>query len=320
MNLTKISKNSRFYCLANLGLGELSFSLVDYRNNYFTSDNPDKILEFYNGFDDSYQLIKWMKERPRGVANIHEVDGSKDIIVVIPTVDFNGKYAKECRNSVFKGLHIIFVESGIDFYFNYAHNCNVGIRTAMEYNPTWVIVSNDDMYKIDDISLLQHELEAISNTEYNAIFTKPSKYHSIPCKLSKPMLTRSFLFIMLGKYRRMQLNLEKKFGIRFFLPPKSGYWRFLFGKGAEVISIADFGIYSSEFIKKSLRLYDDVCINSSEDMDVSLRVYYSNNFRTVEFRIGDYMGSSLGNNSERRLRDLAGMAYVNHKLRENILK
>ncbi|MEM3860085.1 MAG: hypothetical protein QW478_11905 [Candidatus Micrarchaeaceae archaeon] len=83
-----------------------------------------------------------MKERPKGRAEIIEVEGDKEIIVVIPTADFNGKYAKECRENIFKGLHIIFVESGFpkDPYFNYAHNCNVGIKKAMEYNPKWIVV------------------------------------------------------------------------------------------------------------------------------------------------------------------------------------
>ena len=88
---------------------KLFFSLVDYRNNYFASDNPDKIIEFYNGFEDCDQLIQWMKERPKGVNTIYEVEGDKDIIVVIPTADFNGKYARECRENIFRGLHIVFV-------------------------------------------------------------------------------------------------------------------------------------------------------------------------------------------------------------------
>ena len=123
------------------------FSLVDYRNNYFTSDDPNKIIEFYNGFENRDQLIQWMRERPKGIANIHEFEGDKDIIVVIPTADFDGKYARECRDNIFKGLHIIFVESGEvpDPYFNYAHNCNVGISKAMKYNPKWIILSNDDI-------------------------------------------------------------------------------------------------------------------------------------------------------------------------------
>ena len=123
----------------------LTFSLVDYRNQYFVNDDPDKIIEFYNGFRSQDQLIQWMKERPRGTAKIHEVDGIRDIIVVITTADFNGRYAKECRENIFKGLYMIFVESAEmpDPYFNNAHNINVGIEKAMEYNPKWIVFSGD---------------------------------------------------------------------------------------------------------------------------------------------------------------------------------
>lgn len=130
--------------LARVTLRERSMSSVAVIKD--SSNNPS----FYNGFENREQLIQWMRERPKGVANIYEVEGDSDIIVVIPTADFNGKYARECRNNIFNGLHIIFVESGEvpDPYFNYAHNCNVGVKKAMEYNPKWVVVSNDDMVKL----------------------------------------------------------------------------------------------------------------------------------------------------------------------------
>ncbi len=84
---------------------------------------------------------------------------------MIPTADFNGNYAKECRDNIFKGLHIVFVESGGrgDFYFNFAHNCNVGIKKAMEYNPKWVVFSGDDAYKIDSPNILRSQLKEIDN-------------------------------------------------------------------------------------------------------------------------------------------------------------
>ena len=156
MASNKILNISRLRCPIEFQYDEFFFSLVDYRNNYFTSDDPYRIIEFYNGFENRDQLIRWMKERPRGIANIHEVEGDKDIIVVIPTADFNGKYAKECRDNIFKGLHIVFVESAEipDPYFNGAHNVNVGIRKAMGYNPKWVVFSGDDMYKIDEVTKL----------------------------------------------------------------------------------------------------------------------------------------------------------------------
>ena len=196
---------SLFYCHIKYQENCLFFSLVDYRNNYFTGDNPDKILEFYSGFENREQLIKWMKERPKGVSNIHEVDGDKDIIVVIPTVDFDGKFSKECRESIFKGLHIVFVESGVDFYFNYAHNCNVGIRKAMEYKPKWVVVSNDDMIKIDPIEILINGLKSINNERYFSVFTKQSKYHSMPQMIVTP---RRKLFSLFLFAKRIYLKLK----------------------------------------------------------------------------------------------------------------
>ena len=172
MNSGKFLNNSRLYCHAKYPEKEIFFSLVDYHNNYFTSDDPDKSIEFYKGFDNREQLINWMRERPKGSSNIHEIEGENDIVVVIPTADFNGKFAIDCRESIFKGLHIIFVESGGrgDFYFNIAHNCNVGIRKAMVYNPKWVVVSNDDMYKIDGVEVLKTEIDKVDDDKYDIIF------------------------------------------------------------------------------------------------------------------------------------------------------
>ncbi|MEM3860457.1 MAG: hypothetical protein QW478_13865, partial [Candidatus Micrarchaeaceae archaeon] len=141
---------------------DLFFSTTWCRDRLFASDNPNDILKFYDTFSNRDELIQWMKERPKGTAEIIEVEGDKEIIVVIPTADFYGKYAKECRENIFKGLHIVFVASGFpkDPYFNFAHTCNVGIKKAMEYNPKWIVYSNDDMFKIDDVSKLKKELKA----------------------------------------------------------------------------------------------------------------------------------------------------------------
>ena len=160
----EISMN-RLRCPLIRDFKDLFFSLVDYHNSFFMSNDPKKILEFYDHFKNREELIRWMKERPHGATYIHEVEGDKDIVVVIPTSDFNGKFAKTCRNEIFKGLHMIFVESGGigDFYFNYAHNCNAGIKKALEYNPKWIILSNDDIEKIHPIELLIKELNNFNN-------------------------------------------------------------------------------------------------------------------------------------------------------------
>jgi hypothetical protein len=312
----KILNLGRLRCPIEYLQEELFFSLVDYRNNYFTSNDPKKILEFYNGFDNRDQLIQWMRERPQGVANILEVEGDKEIIVVIPTADFSGKYARECRANIFKGLHIIFVESGEvpDPYFNYAHNVNVGIKKAMEYNPKWIVISNDDMYKIDDISVLVSNLSNFNNDKIDAIFTGESKYHSIV----KTLIKRNYLVNIVNRIRirKQGFIINKflnKFGVRFIIG-NGGFVQKNIFKGITYIDFIDFGILSSEFIRKSSNiLFDETFINEGEDSDLSINISKKGKFSTIEFRIGDLIGTTLGIGMDRVLRSVAGLSYLNFK-------
>ena len=58
-------EKSRLFCPLNRSMSELFLSLVDYRNNYFTSSNIKKIIEFYSSFKNRDQLIQWMRETKR---------------------------------------------------------------------------------------------------------------------------------------------------------------------------------------------------------------------------------------------------------------
>ncbi|MEM0135392.1 MAG: hypothetical protein QXU18_09255 [Thermoplasmatales archaeon] len=178
---------SKKRCQLNNVDPDLTFSLIDYRNNYYLSSDINEIIEFYESFQDKNQLQEWMRNRPKGASYLHEVPGNKDVIVVIPTTDFKGEFARRCKDSIFYGLHIIFVESGEvpDPYFNYAHNCNCGIMKALEYKPKWIIVSNDDMEKIDDPAALLSALVSIEDPKVSAVFTKPSRYHAYPLSIGR---------------------------------------------------------------------------------------------------------------------------------------
>jgi len=324
-------RHNRLYCNRENDF-ELFFSITDYLNSFFTSNNPEDIIKFYSFFRDRDSLIKWMKERPKGHYDIIEVEGNKDIIVVIPTADFNGKFAKACRDDIFKGLHMIFVQSGgkEDYYFNIAHNLNAGFKKALEYNPKWIIWSGDDMYRIDDVEVLKKELSKIDNYIVNQVFTKPSLFHSIPAKFGKPRLIRP---IILAIFRRkkcknifdslritlIENKIEKKFRVKYYFAPlnsidiKNGY---------TLISFTDFGIFSAEYIKKNQGvLFDDTFINAQEDHDAILKFFIDkNNYIIIDYKIGDYVGSSLGNGIIRDLRDIAGYIYLNYKWENKIPK
>jgi len=311
---------------------KIFFTLMDYLNNLFTSKNPNDILRFYDYFENRDQLIKWMRERPKGNYRIVEFNKDEnDIIVVIPTMDVNGKFAKTCREEIFKGLHIIFVESGVgNYYFNIAHNINAGIKKALEYNPKWIILSADDMYKIDDVEVLKKELSKIDNYFVNQVFIKTSIYHSIPAKFGKPRLIRPIISAIYNRKKcknifdclRITLienKIEKKFKVKYYFAPLNSI---AIKNGYTLISFTDFGIFSAEYIKKNQGvLFDDTFINSQEDHDAILKFFIDkNNYKIIDYKIGDYIGSSLGIGIDRDLRDIAGYIYLNYKWENKIPK
>ena len=302
---------------------KLFFSLADYRNNYFINNNPEKIIEFYNSFTDKSQLLEWMKNRPKGNSVIREIQGDKDIIVVIPTMDADGKLAQACKENIFKGLHIIFIESGYNnFYFNGAHNVNLGFKKALEYNPKWIIFSGDDMYKVDDVNKLMSELKTVNNEDKDIVFTKPSLYHSSPERIGKRNLFFILYYLSTNKNKQRDLlKLYNKYKIKYFPSPTTGKYSLLFKKGYTYLEIQDFAIYSSNFVAaKKGAVYDETFVNAAEDTDLSLMFSLNRQkLAVVDYKIEDMIGRSLGTGIQRDIRSIAGLMYLNTKW-ENTLE
>jgi hypothetical protein len=285
-------------------------------------------MEFYSSFKDENELVRWMKERPNGAAYLHEVDGDKEIIVVIPTADYEGEYAKRCREEVFKGLHIVFVESGNapDPYFRLEHNINIGITKALEYNPKWIIYSNDDVYKIDDISVLKNQLVDFDPGQAQVIYVNPTSYHSYIARLSASRFSRNFILFVLGKLRRYQLSLEKKFNVSNFVSIEKPLYNFLFKKGPKLQVIGNFAILNGSIVRQmDGKIFDECYISGASDFDLSVEIKKKKMVaKSIAYCIGDYFGSYLGKNTPegfknlkgtpRRLRDVANMVYLNCKV------
>ena len=308
---------------------EIFFSITDYRNNYFLNDNPEKIFQFYQGFKDREELIEWMKERPKGVCNIREVEGNKEVIVVIPTPDFDGNFAMECRNNIFKGLHIIFAESAEipDNYFNGAHNVNMGIQRALNYSPKWLILSGEDMQKVDDVKILLDELSAIDHQKIKALFLSPGMGHSIPAQFSRP---RKFfpLFLLLNflkKWKRGRLNrllvtrrilkLYSKFEVSYLTPRQRSPNLLAFERGFSFINSGPILIISSEYITNDrYPLFDETFVNDNFETDTAIDISFREaKYELLDYRIRNLPVTRLGKGINRYLRGVAGATYLCYK-------
>lgn len=339
----KETHSSKLKCPLERSLYLPFFSLVDYRNNQFSSADPEKILEFYDGFSNREQLIQWMKERPKGVNTIYEVNGNKDIIVVIPTADYNGKYAIECRENIFKDLHLIFVESGgkEDFYFNYAHNSNMGLKRAVEYNPKWIVISNDDMIKKTEVNELKLELRRYKPENFDVLFAKQNEIHSrfntigpwnvvgrliinlsehIPGFILKYLHKHAFQnieqIILIFRNIAMVDKIKKKFGPTLFNISYSKYSKYFQKILFKYILTADFAIFSSEFLSKEGGiLYDETFINGCEDDDLCIKIFHENRrVKVLNYSIDSIGRGSLGDKLDRTLRTIASDIYLESKI------
>lgn len=292
-------------------------------NNLIMSHEPEKILNFYSYFENQEELVNWMKTRPTGKAELVDVSGPSDIVVVIPTKSVDSPNAKICRDKIFQGIKIIFVESGGDDpFFNYARNCNVGIRAALQLDPDWVVISNDDMEIIDSPEHLRESLQNLHYENYSTVFTNKSNYHSYPLFLGYPNLLRKLYFDFSNRENRIQQTLENKFGIRVVVQNYGKLQRNFFRAYTEVTNIGAFGIFSASYLNElGGKLFDETYLNEFEEVEVSYNLRHSNlKIGVSDYRIGDLVGTGLGKSTVRKYRAIASRAYFNYKIKNGQVK
>ena len=288
---------------------------LDRLNELFTGNNINNVIKFYDKFQNSEQLIKWMKNRPSAPMKIYEVKGDKDIVIVIPTANHNGKLARNCAENIFKGQQIIFVESNGPF-FNYAKSANFGLRYALKYNPRWIVLSNDDIIKVDSISKLKLEL---SNTESDVVFINPSNYHSFQTFIAKGNFLLRFLRAITEKPFKNYNKILSKFFIKYDTVSKFrlSKGRFmLYTKIYPFLNIGNFGIFSATFVSSHQPLLDDAFINDYEDLYLSLSISLDRDINkgSIDFTVDDIVGGTIGRNKIRTARDILSLAYFNKLL------
>ncbi len=313
---------------------------LDDMNSLFSSDSPAEIIEFYDKFNTKEELISWMINRPKGNALIYEVDGPKDIIVVIPTIDHNGTYAKICKEEIYEGFHIIFVESGRNNpYFNYAHNCNVGISKALEYGPKWIIISNDDMQKKDSPETLRSEVNKYNHGIYDILFAETSRNHTLNIHMGRlnnigilllylaslvpnsiiKRGTNNKLLKTASRFKKFlfRYKISKKFGVKPYFFTTSEHWRLYMDQNYRYILFQDFGVFSSRYItnKRGGILFDDTFINAHEDQMISIELSMTEyKHGQLRYSVDSKGGASFGDTLERALRTSASDIYLSVKL------
>lgn len=276
-----------------------------------------EVMKFYDYFQNADDLLHWVKSRKKGKAVIHEIGGNEEIVVVVPTMDIESVNSTNIAQEIFKGLKMVFVESGQDStLFNYSRSCNIGFKRALKYNPDWIILSNDDMYMIDRVEVLKEGLKKIDPDAVKTVFTNPEgRYHSYLTGIGLTTRLRDTFLRADGKVGRMQLKLESKFGIKIVPAYTTLPRRLLTTKNRFFYLTSSFSIFSGRYIKrKEGDVFDELFLNMWEDTDISLEFSKDReSYSFVDYSIGDMIGGSFGNSHARHLRSMISRVYFNKK-------
>jgi hypothetical protein len=300
-------------------------------DSLFVSQDPRILASFYEAFATPGDLIRWMRARPKGRVEIIEDPGGGDVVAVIPTVSNAGALTQRLRKEVFTGIRMVVAESGKNPYFNYAASVNAGVARALESNPKWIVVSNDDMSLIDQPQVLVRELSSLDDSSVDIAFTTPpGSYHSYHARVGSPRRLRNMMWYLIDRYHRTRARLDGKLRTRLatkIYPYMDAFpYNFIYKENTadrcRFINPGSFAIYSAKLVKELRQpLLDDTYINGWEDADLGIRLSRRHS-RTgfVRYRIGDSLGASLGPfSSARTLREIANAVYFNYKLRNGDL-
>ncbi len=330
-----------------LGVGHDRCRENTLHESLWSSRDPLDIKRFYTLNPTIGDLVRFSIQRRRAPITLKKKNfaSNTELVVVVPTIDAKSGLGSNVAR-LFDPFPIVIVESSGP-YFNYATSVNAGIREALKYNPEWIVISNDDMKLIDPPSKLRDALSTVSPHEVPFAVPGGSGHilcHSHPFVLCSPSLDFPPRIIYTSAYSRSLARTElDQYALllkyRVSLRPRSYYSRpgmpqfMLWAANAArlassrsvnssrvFVNPGDFTILKSSLATQET--YDDVFINAYEDLDLSLRLFPTRNYRFIDYRIGSIGGRSLSPNWKqarvRMYRDVLSWAYFDYKWKKKL--
>jgi GT2 family glycosyltransferase len=268
--------------------------------NLWSSNDINKMARFYSLNTSINGLVKFSRNRPRAEITIHKKRWAKSpVVVVIPTADANGILARNVT-SIFSPLPIVLTQSN-GRYFNYGRSLNAGISEALNADPTWVIIANDDLIHVGNTNKLVELLGGITNAE--VVLAKPSQHgsawqHSALLSIEKNSKISDLMWSLLWSFMHTSLSaqlisslVEKRYGLQYQIAPipesilqnrsllgldrQRTYYLFhsihARKTGIYFRNFSAFGAFRSSILARER--FDETFINGYEDTDFSFRLW-----------------------------------------------
>lgn len=326
---------------------------LSYLEYLYNSENKLNWENFYKKLRTPTDAIEFSHSRqnPHYAIKIINNIGYPKLVVVMPTPDLHNRITKDTI-SRFGNTCIVLVESS-GKYFNFAKSMNIGIQQALQLDPKWILLSNNDVYPIDNIEKFEFSLKKYQPVASVPVLNEPHIIRPIITKWFEPSYTEqqlmkiiSYPAELLGLSGSLISNLVasrykifKSDAITRFLEldnmvlnsivyqsPISGMLKrvsdSLKSKGKYLVSyinIQPVGIFAPYILEEFN--FDETFINHGEDSDLSIRMKLNDiDISSIKITFGGSASASLGLANSRMYRcTLFGLLYMGFKLK-NIYK
>jgi len=310
---------------------------------------PSNFVEFYDSFSSVSELMEFFysRKRPSVKTMFLASDSKSSITAVIPTRSFNGLLFKELSVKLSK-INLLWVESSGPF-FNFSYAMNLGIRNAIEMGSEFIMLSNDDVLPMVDISTIDSSIERMKE-KYDLfipqILNSNLFISPIQSIYRQSIITAHYLKgnhklkgAEIDKIRHVRMlvqglriysnpNIMKYIILRQNDPILTGHFTILSRKlkeftlgGINKLLIRINNVQPISIVKSSLlesETFDESFVNGGEDVDLSVRLSLKGarvGYLTERFQhIGGY---SLSNETDRILKNtLPEILILGYKLKK----
>jgi hypothetical protein len=299
------------------------------------SEKLQDIIKFYSLCPSVNDLINFSRKRKKPLIRVSKVrpQNTGGVVVVVPTANLHG-YLSNNIVKVFDPLPMILVESSGD-YFNYSYSLNSGIQEALKISPEWIVLSNDDLIKVDNAQILFNQLRKPLDADYLVVRPRHTSLRGLKTpavyEVARPKFWDAFrkcIALLKNQEKVLQsIGLLKKYGVseRLYRNHNNNRinekilgtaWRRTRGCFRSFYVQEDIGVCKSELFRSFH--FDETFINDDEDIDFCFNLR-SKKVGFIDFSIGGMGGASLSRTIHQKeirgLRDIFGQVYFFYKNR-----
>jgi hypothetical protein len=300
------------------GAMQMMSDFIKRMDTIFYQQSFDAVNEFFSSFDSDAGIIEWLRKRKRSNMIISETAGENDVIAVIPGNDSGRTSDYSLNGDLFDGFRKIYSRTA-DGKPDFSRCINQGIKTALKYDPGWIVVSNPNTHILGDNNELRSALKTVDSGNNRILIPTSSRIGSRYIRIGKRNAISGKLNINRLERWAMEIeqNLSSRYGDIYIAEPMDLFHRVMYRWTFNVANASSFIVLSGKWLKSlNGRVMDETFTSTYYGVDFSIRHARKPrnvNFIDLQYKVKKGKVSRLSLPFD-HVWDLCNRIYLTHKI------